>query len=275
MSWLKRLERRLEPFAIPNLTLYIVAGQTFFYLTFMLGLLDPGQFDLEPTLVLRGQVWRLLTFAIFPSALPTRFGWLFIAFVLYFLYLIGSALEDQWGAVRYNLFLFTGYLLTVAVAFFTPGMPADNLFINASIFLAFAYLYPDFTMYIFFILPIRARWMALFMWAGFALSFVTGGLAARLAVLAAVGNFLLFFSRDIWTDIKTGRRRMKTQAERLRDSATEDEPRHRCRTCGRNSNTDPQLDFRYCSQCEGDQCYCSDHIRNHVHVTAADEQAKS
>jgi hypothetical protein len=199
----------------------------------------------------------------------------FIAFVLYFLYLIGSALEEQWGAARYNLFLLIGYVLTVGLAFVTPGVPADNLFINVGIFLAFAYLYPDFTMYIFFILPVKARWMALFMWLLYAWSFFTGDLAIRLSIVGAVGNFLLFFSRDIWTDIKTGRRRMKTQAERLRESATADEPRHRCRTCGRDSNTDPQLDFRYCSQCAGDQCYCSDHIRNHVHVTAADEQAKS
>lgn len=275
MAWLKRLERWIEPIAIPNLTLYIVAGQTFFYLTFMLGLLDPMQFLFVPVLVRHGEVWRLLTFAFFPSVMPSRFGWVFIAFVLYFLYLIGSALEDQWGTARYNLYLLLGYVLTIGLAFVTPGVPADNLFITAAIFLAFAYLYPDFTMYIFFILPVKARWMALFMWAGYAFSFVTGGLAARLSVVAAVGNFLVFFARDIWLDLKSGRRRMQAQAARLRESESDDEPRHRCHTCGRNSNTDPQLDFRYCSQCAGDQCYCPDHIRNHVHVTAVDEQAKS
>ena len=152
---------------------------------------------------------------------------------------------------------------------------ADNLFINVGIFLAFAYLYPDFTMYIFFILPVRARWMALFMWLLYGWWFVTGDLAMRLSIIGAVGNFLLFFSRDIWTDIKTGRRRMQAQASRLRESSTEHEPRHRCHTCGRNSDTDPQLDFRYCSQCAGDQCYCPDHIRNHVHVRDSNEPAKS
>ncbi len=148
------------------------------------------------------------------------------------------------------------------------------LFVNAGIFLAFAYLYPDFTMYIFLILPVKARWMALFMWAGYAFSFVTGDLPGRLAILAAVGNFLVFFARDIVLDLKTGRRRMQTQSARLRETA-EQGPRHRCYVCNRNSDTDPELDFRYCSQCAGDQCYCPDHIRNHVHVTAADEQAKS
>jgi hypothetical protein len=99
-------------------------------------------------------------------------------------------------------------------------------------------------------------------------------LATRLSILAAVGNFLLFFGRDLWLDLRTGRRRMQEQARRLREESGETEPRHRCHVCGKNSNDHPELDFRYCSQCAGDQCYCPEHIRNHVHVTSPDEAAK-
>jgi membrane associated rhomboid family serine protease len=271
MSWIKRLERFLEPVAVPNLTLYLVAGQTFFYLTFMLGLLDPVRFIYVPELVLEGQVWRLVTFVFMPPAT----SWIFIAFALYFLFFTGRTLEEQWGVVRYNLFVLTGYVLTVGLSFITPGAVGTNVFIAGSIFLAFAYLYPDFVLYIFLILPVKIKWMALVTWVIYAYSFFTGGVATKLSVVASVGNFLLFFGRDLWLDAKTGRRRMQAQAARLREASTEQEPRHRCHVCGKDSNQYPQMDFRYCSQCAGDQCYCPDHIRNHVHVTASDEAAKS
>jgi hypothetical protein len=270
MSWLNRLERALEPIAIRHLPLYLVAGQTFFYLTFMLGLLDSLKFDLVPALVMQGEVWRLLTFIFFP---PNSY-WALVAFALYFLYFTGRTLEEQWGTVRFNLFIFVGYVLTVGVAFITPRLPVTNIFVGGSIFLAFAYLYPDFVMYIFFILPVKIKWLALLAWLGYGWSFVTGGTSTRLSVLAATGNFLLFFGADIWRDIKTGRRRMTTQATRLAEASAEQAPRHRCHVCGKNSNSNPEMDFRYCSKCAGDQCYCPEHIQNHVHVLSTDESRK-
>ena len=139
MPWIKRLERYLEPFAIPHLTLYLVAGQTFVYLSFLLGLLDPAKLMFVAALVVQGEVWRLLTFLFFPPAAH----WVLIAFALYFLYFTGSALEQYWGMVRYNLFIFCGYVLTVGLAFVNPEMLATNIFIGGAIFLAFAYLNPD------------------------------------------------------------------------------------------------------------------------------------
>jgi hypothetical protein len=271
MSWLKRIERRLEPFAIPHLTLYLVIGQTFVYLAIFLNLLDPMKVVFAPTLVMHGQVWRLVTFLFFPPMAH----WALIAFGLYFLYFTGNTLEGYWGTVRYNLFILTGYLLTVGVAFLTPDVIATNVFIGGSIFLAFAYLNPDFVMYVFLVLPVKMRWMAILAWAGYAWEFFTGGPAAKLAVLAATGNFLLFFGRDIWLDIRAGRRRMQTQARRMAPTEEDEAPRHKCYVCGRNSNDEPRLDFRYCSKCAGDQCYCPDHIHNHVHVLTTDEPPKS
>lgn len=270
MSWLKRLERRLEPFAIPHLTLYLVIGQTFLYLAFLLDLLDPYKVMFVPGLVLEGEVWRLFTFLFFPPAAH----WALIAFGLYFLYFTGNTLEGYWGTLRYNLFILTGYVLTVGVAFLTPGVLGTNLFIGGSIFLAFAYLNPDFVIYVFMILPVQIKWLALLTWFGYAWRFFTGGLATKLSIAAAVGNFLIFFGRDLWLDIKAGRRRMQSQARQVTADRTDEEPRHKCHVCGRNSNDEPRLDFRYCSKCAGDQCYCPDHIGNHVHVLTTDEPPK-
>jgi len=262
MSWLNKLERRLEPYAISNFTLYLVIGQTFVFLTTMLGLLDINKCLLVPYLVTHGEPWRLLTFAF----IPPNTSWLFIAFALYLFYLFGTSLEQYWGALRYNLFLLTGYLLTVGLAFVTPYAIATNLFIGGAVFLAFAYLNPDFVMYIFFILPVKIKWLGLLAWVGYAWTFFTGGWSAKFSIIAAVGNFLLFFAHDLWLSIKLGRRRMQTQAKSFSQERGEGEPRHVCHICGKTDLSNPELDFRYCSKCAGDQCYCPEHLRNHEHV---------
>ena len=262
MSWLNKIERRLEPYAIPKLTLYLVIGQTFVYLTAMLGLLDVGKCYFLPLLVTHGEPWRVLTFIFIP---PASSPW-FIVFALYLFYLFGTSLEDYWGALRYNLFLLTGYVLTVGVAFFTPGVVATNIFVGGAVFLAFAYLNPDFVMYIFFILPVKIKWLGLIAWAGYAFAFFAGGWSTKLSIAAGVGNFAIFFARDIWLSLKLGRRRIHSQAKRFAGDRSAVQPRHTCHVCGKTDLTHPDLDFRYCSKCAGDQCYCPEHIRAHEHI---------
>ncbi len=264
MSLLDKIERRLAPFAVPHPTLWLVAGQTFVVLASLLGLLDPNRLLLVPSLVMEGEIWRLLTFVF----IPPNASWLFIAFALYVLYLFGTSLEQQWGVFRFNVFLLTGYVFTVAAAFVFPDYPATNQFVNGSIFLAFAHLNPTFTMMLFFILPVQIRWLAAFAWLMALAGLVLGDNPTRLMIVAAAGNFLLFFGRSMISDLRSGRRRMQyhaKQAAARREAA--ETPRHTCVVCGKNSNDHPDLDFRYCSKCAGDQCYCPEHLRDHEHVT--------
>jgi hypothetical protein len=162
--------------------------------------------------------------------------------------------------------LLTGYLLTVGLAFVTPYAVATNLFVGGAVFLAFAYLNPDFVMYIFFILPVAITWLGLIAWLGYAWTFFTEGWSGKLAISAAVGNFLIFFARDLWLDLKLGRHRLQAHAQREAQERGKREPRHICHVCGKTDLDHPELDFRYCSKCAGDQCYCPEHIRNHEHV---------
>jgi hypothetical protein len=274
MSLLTKLERALGRFAIPNLSLYLVAGQVLFWgLALMTGF-NLERIALLPAAVVAGEPWRLVTFLFFPPSLSlSAFALVMMAFGWYLFYLMGSALDGFWGAFRYNAFLGIGWLLTVAVAFLTPQAYASNLFLAGSVFLAFAYLNPDFTLMIFFILPVKIKWLALLQWLGYAYLAVVGSWSARLAVLAATGNFLLFFAGDIVERIRTGRRRMAHQTRVFAGRRDEREPRHRCRICGKTELSHPQLDFRYCSKCAGNQCYCPEHIFNHEHVLV-DEEAK-
>ncbi len=264
MSWIQKFEKFLAPIAVPNLTLYLVVGQGFVFLTTLLGLLDGSRLILYPALVMQGEWWRVLTFVVDPPGA----NWVFVAFALYFLYFTGNALEQAWGTVRYNLFLWVGFLMTVGAAFVTPLVPASNLFIGGSIFLAFAHLYPNFTMYVFLVLPIQIKWLAVVAWMGYVWQFAVGGTAQRMAIVAALTNFFLFLGRDMWLSIRHGQRRLETAARRRADERAGPQARHRCFVCGKTDLTNPEMDFRYCSKCSGDQCYCPDHIRNHVHIVS-------
>lgn len=254
-SWLNKLERRLEPVAIPNITLYIVIAQVFVLLTGMLGVLDLRQIVLVPYFVMQGEVWRLFTFV----AMPPGFS-ILVAFAIYLFYLYGNALEDYLGVVRYNLFLIVGYALTVGLAFISPMAPATNLFLGGAVFLAFAFLNPDFTLHLFFILPVKIKWLALLTWVYYGFTFITGGATERLGVLAATGNFLIFFGKDVVQRIRTGRHRVKQQAKREKLRQELSGPMHKCSVCERDSDSNPELDFRLRTEGEAEVCYCEEHL---------------
>jgi len=279
MSLLSRLERALGRFAIPDVSLYLVLGQVM-----VLGFAMLGRFNVErlmfwPGAALAGEWWRPLTFIFVPPGVRAGMdgtvilrvsmtGAIFLAFGWYIFYLMGGALEQHWGVFRYNAFLFLGWVLTVAAAFATPNAYASNAYVAGTVFLAFAYLNPDFVMYIFFILPVKIKWLALLAWIGYGYTFLVGGWSDRLMVLASIGNFLIFFSGDIVASVRSGKRRMAWQAQAFSAQSSEREARHQCRICGKTDVSHPQLDFRYCSKCAGDECYCTEHIFNHEHVGA-------
>ena len=254
----ERLERRLERWAIPDLTRILVAGQVLLYVAGFLGVpvLERGAFI--PELALAGEWWRFLTFVFIPPLANPLFAF----FAWYLFYLMGSALEGHWGALRYDLFLLLGYVLTVAAALLAPGLPATNVFIGGSVFLAFAFLYPDFEFLILFILPVKVKWLALLTWLGYGFQLLAGTWQTRLFVLASVGNFLIFFGQDLLWMIKSGHRRMAVLAK---DVSKKKAAFHRCAVCGITDVSHPTMDFRYCPECRG-LGYCPDHISAHQHM---------
>jgi hypothetical protein len=257
MALLDTLERKFKRYAVPNVTTGIVIGQAFLYLFAYSGQLDLGRALLIPARVFAGEWWRLFTFPF----IPPDASLFFIFFALYAFYLMGGALEGHWGAFRYNVFLLMGYLATVAASFLTPYQPASNIFIGGSVFLAFAALYPEFQFYIFFIIPVKVKWLAIITWIGYGLSVMTGTWSTRLLVIASISNYLLFFGRDIWWKMRTGKRKMSAQAKALTGTG---DSFHRCASCGKTDVTHPKMDFRYCPDCGG-LGYCMDHINEHQH----------
>jgi hypothetical protein len=260
MKLLDNLQRRFGRFAVPHATEGLIACQV---LTYLLAMGEPGflfRLVLIPRLVFEGEVWRLATFICTP---PTTQYVILAAFFWYMFYMMGTALENTWGVFRYNVFLLTGYVATVASAFLQPDHAAPIAFLQGSVFLAFAWLFPDFEILLFFILPVKIKWLAMLQWLCYAYLFVFGDWWTRLFITSSVFNFLVFFWREIYDRMKAERRHMAKQAANIPAARV---PRHTCAICGVNSDSHPKMSFRYCSKCYGGACYCPDHIHDHAHL---------
>lgn len=263
MRLLDRLERKFRPYAVPNLTLVIIMGQV---LAYILNQSNPQVLErmvLVPRLVMQGEVWRLGSFCFVPPITNL----LFFFFAMMIFHMMGSALEKTWGTIRYNFFLISGYIATVSVAFVYPDQMATNMFIGTSVFLAFAWLYPNYVFYIMFVLPVKVRWLALLTWIGLIYALIVGDMQTRLFVLAGVANFLLFFGPEIVQRMRSKGRRVQQKAQASADAK---KPKHECTVCGVTDKSDPTIEFRYCSKCEGALCYCENHLRDHAHVGNVD-----
>jgi hypothetical protein len=261
---LDKLQRRFGRYAVPRVTEGLIACQV---LTYILSLCKPGYVEsiaLVPRRVLDGQVWRLFTCVCEPpggNPLCAFFFW-------YLFFLMGTVLESTWGAFRYNVFLLVGWLATVAASFLQLDAPASILFLQGSVFLAFAYLYPDFQLLLFFVLPVKVKWLALLQWIFYFSVMLFGNATEQIQTAAAICNFLLFFWRDILLHVRAGRWRMTQQANEIRAA---NKPRHTCAICGVTNLTDPKMSFRYCAKCAAAPCYCEAHLRAHEHVAAASD----
>lgn len=193
-------------------------------------------------------------------------------------YSLGNALERTWGAFRYNVYIFSGILFTVIGAFIlyfiTGGFIGLGIFfstyyINMSIFLAFAASYPDMELLLYFILPIKIKWMALVYAVMILYTMVRGNIAVRVAIVASLLNFVIFFfsSRNMKPYSPKERARKTKFKQQSRPHMTyPGGARHRCAVCGRTELDDPTLEFRFCSKCNGNYEYCQDHLFTHQHV---------
>ena len=199
MKWFQKLERKFGRYAIHDLMLYIVILNA---VVFVLTLLVPqselyAKFALDPAKVLEGEVWRLVTFLILPPSTSP----IWIVFTLYFYYLVGSNLENQWGSFRFNLYYLIGVLSTIAAAFIGFS-PVTTEHLNLSLVLAFAYLFPNYELLLFFLLPVKMKYIAWFNWAFLAFSIVFGPLPRKLGAVASVVNYFAFFGPDLIQSLK-------------------------------------------------------------------------
>ena len=258
-------------FGIPNLMRYIVIANAVFWL---MGAVNPVLMNyllFNPALILRGQIWRLVSFVFIP---PSTGVLAFIAF--YFYYWIGSTLENQWGTGQFTIYFFTGVILTIVYGFaiyFITGrsMSLSSTYIFLSMFFSFAALFPDMQVLFMFIIPVKMKYLALVDAAFFVLSVVTTPFPENLLPVVAVLNFLIFCGGELKNLLPRRQSRstinFKRESARIRREESRKLYTHKCAVCGRTDTEYPNLEFRYCSRCVGYHCFCEDHINNHIHFT--------
>jgi len=231
----------------------------------------------NPSRILRGEVWRLVTWVF----LPISNQFFFVIIALYFYYFIGSTLEREWGTPKFNIFYISGIILNIIYGFaiwliLGQTVPIFPNFLNLSMLFAFAVLFPDHVVRLFFVIPIKIKWLALLNVAFFAYSFVSyliyGRILLALLPFVALLNFVIICGDEALSYIRPLKSRnsartidFKKAAKKARREQSNKSYRHKCAVCGKTDAEYPGLEFRYCSRCNGYHCYCADHINNHVH----------
>jgi membrane associated rhomboid family serine protease len=252
MRFLDKLERRIGFIAIPGLMRAIVALNV---LVFILVYLNKG-FDsylaLDMARIRAGEVWRLVTYIFVPQMSHP----LLVLIALWFLWFIGDGLERAWGAFRMTLYFLVGMIGTTVAAVLSNSQ-FSNQMLFTTLFFAFAHFYPDEIIYVFFILPLKIKWIAWVYAAFLLLAFVTQSNSYRLALIAALSNYLIFFGPGVIQQLRQ-RKEIASRRQRFEIQARpDDEPLHKCATCGATELTDASLEFRVAS--DGEE-YCIAHL---------------
>ena len=196
MTFYQKLERRFGKYAVPNLMKYICVIYVVGYLIQMFNpLLYFYYLDLDAEAILHGHIWRIITFIFYPPS--TSFLWMIVALFVY--YSLGMTLERVWGTFKYNFFYFTGVILLVLAAILIYLLTGYSVqlyptYMTFSIFLAYALTFPDTTFLLYFIIPIKAKWLAIAEVVLYLFYFVAlPGLGNKVAILVSLLNVALFF----------------------------------------------------------------------------------
>ena len=270
-------------FGIPGLIRYVVFGTG---LVYILGMMDTTNtlyslLAFSPGDIMQGQVWRLFTFAI----VPMQGQVIFLVIMLYLSFMLGTSLEQTWGTAKFTIYYFLNvFLLAVAGMLahlffpqfsFASGLFVNGFYIHIFVLLMFTTLYPDLTFRLMFVIPVKAKWMGILsaVLLFYEMFRFLGFFPINLIPLALFFVYLLF-SWDFWARYfrTQGQQSSSTVINFKRASKKIEEQRRarpytrKCEVCGKTDTDYPNLEFRYCSRCNGYHCFCIDHINNHAHI---------
>ena len=279
MNFLDKVERKIGRIAIPGLIRYVIAC---YIIGFGLLFFAPeilAMLRLSPAHIMEGEVWRLLTWIIVPPSVHP----IFVIFLCLLYYSIGMSLENAWGTFKFNLYFFSGILFTILGAFGLFFLAAGDRpemvsaiimhmvstnYVNLSMFLAFAVLFPDVELRLMLVLPIKIKYLAMVSGGLTFYLFLTGNIGTRMVIGASLLNFVIFALFVLrkkqarskgFSGQRNFRKELKASQKRREQSI------HKCDECGRTEQDYPELEFRYCSKCNGNYEYCQDHLFTHVH----------
>ena len=291
MNWMDKLERKFGRFGIENLTVYVIICYVVGYVLMYLNPSLLNMMSLDVAKIMQGQIWRLVTWVIYPPSTGNFI--LFLISIAFFYYPVGTSLERTWGSFRYTLYIFSGLLFVLIAAFITyfvtggyvvvdgiayviGGGIFTTYYVSLSVFLAYAASYPDMQILLYFVIPIKMKWMAGVYVAIVLYQMITylraGLWVMAVPIAASLLNFVLFFlsTKNMHhynpKEVKRRREFKKAMAQSRVNPATGGVTKHKCAICGRTEKDDPNLEFRFCSKCNGNYEYCQDHLFTHQHV---------
>lgn len=270
------MERKFGKYAVSNLTFWLLGA---WLVGFIIQLTMPEVqrlLMLEPAFILRGQIWRLVSWLLIPPSV----NMIFLIFFFSCYYFIGTSIEQAIGTFRYNVYLFSGllcsilgafllyvfyYLTTGGISVSTIGYYFSTQYITMSLFMVFAVIYPDVEFRLYFLIPFKAKWMGILDATWMVFMFVVTGLPGRVAILSSFLNFIIFFfsTRNYKRVSPKEIRRRQVYRQQVRQPRAVS--KHRCAICGRTEEDGAELEFRFCSKCDGNYEYCQDHLFTHQH----------
>ena len=295
--------RKHPNFGIPHLMKYLTIANIVIWLLSSVNSRILPYMQFNPYYIVHGQIWRVISFVFIP---PSSGILAIISF--YFYYLIGNTLESNWGTARFTLYFLTGVVLSVIYGFvlffvFKINMSLTAYYIYLSLFFSFAALYPDMQVLLFFIIPIKMKWLAIADAVLFIYSIITmSPFPAKFLPILAILNIFIFAGDDIlalfglsgrgyrknafggryggdYARNDSGRNsasysgrtdntiNFKKAADKIRRDQSANLYNHKCAVCGKTDTDYPGLEFRFCSRCAGYHCFCSEHINSHIHFT--------
>ena len=282
---MSKWEKKFGRYAIRNLTMILILCYVAGYVIYLIMPQVAAYLTLDPYAILHGQIWRLVTWLISPPAGLN----IFTVIMLLFYYSLGTRLELEWGVWRYNVYLFTGLLLTIVGAFLSMGiymlMPGMNdvvlsllcsngswffstYYVNMSIFLAAALTFPESQVLLMMVIPVKMKWLGILYGAVLVLDMIEAIPSGNWLRVAAIGssllNFLIFYLKGrVSLSPKQIKRRVEFRQDIRRNPKI---TKHKCAVCGQTNEDDPRLEFRFCSKCNGNYEYCQNHLFTHTHV---------
>jgi len=287
-NWVDKLERKWGKYAIPHLMKYMVV---LYIIGFLISAVNYSLYrellTLDFSMILQGQVWRLVTFIIAP---PMSFGKslmvIFAIFALLLYYSIGNTLEQVWGTFRFNLFYFGGLLACIIssfISYITVGSAASYLittdYVFLSMFLAYAMLFPEQQLYLYGIIPIKIKWLGIVdavvmaMQAFDAVKFIMiggdgiiRGVTQLSIIVCSMANLFILFNAFKYKGV-TKQQRKKSAEYKKKVNKLSKTRIHTCTVCGATSQSHPDMEFRFCSRCDGNREYCTEHLFTHEHIT--------
>lgn len=277
MRLIDRLERRFKKFAIPSLITKLAYIYSALYIAmFIFSRVRPEVYygtlrfmALDFSRVMSGEIWRLVTFVFIPWA-PSILTTLFLAFMVFFMIFIGNTLENYWGTFKLNLYFFTVVLSVIIASAVTGAVIYSTNDIYMSLFLACAFIAPNYTIHLYGILPVKLKYLA---YLDFFFIFVTlisrNPLGVKVVAIAPLFAYFLFFYKDIYhlaiNGFRSHNHRRKHQHKVFHEGYEKPKVLHKCEVCGVTDVDDPNMEFRYCSKCNGLHEYCIKHIKDHQH----------